>query len=102
MKNDFPEQVHEHKVVERMMILCLLYECAANDVPLKAIQSHMATNALPDKDDTLAASLHYLEDKGLLKFRFATLGATRLYRITAAGMDLMEREYPLMIFKERK
>jgi hypothetical protein len=51
----------------------------------------------PTTDSEIDAAIQYLLDKSYLAMRFHECGATRYYRITATGVDLMERQHANLI-----
>jgi len=84
----------ERNVIFRLTVLLELYRHRSHECPLIFIQTHMRVS-LPHEfeDDALDAELNYLLDKKFIMFRYSDLGATKLFRITADGVDLIEQEY---------
>ncbi len=81
-----PEQLRIHLLIE-------LYRQRAHEVPLAYLESAARLHYAGFDHERVAAELIYLQDKGFVAWRYAELGSRKLYRITAAGVDLMERDY---------
>ncbi len=77
------------------MLLIEAYKKRATEMPQSFLISLLKTAfGHPRTDEEIEAEIQFLVDKNFLTWRWRELGATKLFRITAAGVEMLEREFP--------
>src|ERR1051326_713298 len=88
------DHLHENEFL-RLMILIETYKKRGSEMPLSFLIASLKTAlGRPRTDQEIESEIQFLVDKNYLVWRWRELGATKLYRITSAGVELLEREFP--------
>lgn len=91
------EQSLKTKELVRILILVEFYNTRPDETTEEALllktRLSLPTGDGKSRARLILAELQFLVDKGLVQWRYREISATKLYRITAEGVLLAEREY---------